>query len=121
MVLSGKPCVDNSSFECGDHWREVTWEWTLREFVRAPVEEDQKWMVWSAEPPPVARRDVCQGHHARACRSVCGFERREGDEVNGMVEVKREWDEETYLDGCSVVSLCPLGRAFRHTIFGCQY
>ena len=53
--------------ECGDQMREVTWESVHSEDVLAPVVDDQKWILRSALPPPVARRDDCHGHHARAC------------------------------------------------------
>lgn len=56
--------------ECGDQMSEVTCEPAARDEVRAPVVVDQKWMCWSWLPPPVARRLVCQGHHARACVTV---------------------------------------------------
>lgn len=45
---------------------EVTWEGVWREEMREPVVEDQKWMFWSPVPPPVARREDCQGDQARA-------------------------------------------------------
>lgn len=47
--------------------REVTWEGVTREFKRAEVVVFQKWMVLSEDPPPVARREGVQGHHASAC------------------------------------------------------
>lgn len=46
--------------------REVTWEAVWREEMRDPVVEDQKWIEWSPVPPPVARREDCQGDQARA-------------------------------------------------------
>jgi hypothetical protein len=67
ILLSGYPCVESNSLACGEKTSEVTCEPTLRELVRAPVVLDQKWMCWSADPPPVARREFCQGHQARAC------------------------------------------------------
>jgi hypothetical protein len=67
MLLSGYPCVESSSLEWGEKSSEVTCEPTFRELVRAPVVEDQKWMCWSADPPPVASREFCHGHQARAC------------------------------------------------------
>lgn len=66
MLCSGKPWVERISLEWGDQMREVTWEAVGREEVRAPVDVVQKWMCLSAEPPPVARREDCQGHQARA-------------------------------------------------------
>jgi hypothetical protein len=66
ILLSGNPCVARISLEWFDQMREVTWDEVGREERRAPVVDDQKWMVWSLVPPPVARRLVCQGHHAIA-------------------------------------------------------
>lgn len=55
-----------SSFEWGDQRSEVTCDEVQSVFVLAPVVEDQKWILRSAVPPPVASRDDCQGHQARA-------------------------------------------------------
>ena len=70
MVLSGNPWVESSSLECGDQINEVTWDVVQRVLVRAPVVDDQKWILRSAVPPPVASRDDCHGHQARAYMSV---------------------------------------------------
>jgi hypothetical protein len=45
MLHSEWPCVDKISFEWGDQTRDVTWEVVGKDAVRAPVVEDQKWMV----------------------------------------------------------------------------
>ena len=42
IVLSGNPWVERSSFECGDHIKDVTWDVVQSVLVRAPVVEDQK-------------------------------------------------------------------------------
>lgn len=66
-LLEGYPCVESNSFEWGDQMSDVTWSSVLMDDVRAPVVEDQKWICVSCDPPPVARRDEFQGHHASAC------------------------------------------------------
>lgn len=53
--------------------RDVTWVEVGREAVRAPVEVDQKWMCLSAVPPPVARREDCQGDQAIALTAAVWF------------------------------------------------
>jgi hypothetical protein len=65
--LVGYPCVERISLRCGENRREVIWEGVRRECRRAPVVVFQICMVASFEPPPEARREGCQGHHAIAC------------------------------------------------------
>jgi hypothetical protein len=45
ILLSGNPCVARISLEWFDQMREVTWDEVGREERRAPVVDDQKWMV----------------------------------------------------------------------------
>ena len=75
--------------------------------MRAPVVEDQKWIVWSEEPPPVARRLDCQGHHASAWASFSM-----GSELDEGLK---------YLYRGGVVPLCPFGCAARNAVAGLQY
>ena len=47
---------------------DVIWEGVRRECSLAPVVVFQMCMVASFVPPPDARREGCQGHHAMACK-----------------------------------------------------
>ena len=64
--LFGKPCEVKNSFASGVNRIEVTCAGVVSELSRAPVFEFQKCTVASPVPPPVARREVCHGHQARA-------------------------------------------------------
>lgn len=66
-ALVGYPWVVRSSLRWGHHWMEVIWAGVCRVCSRAPVLVFQMLIVASCVPPPEARREGCQGHHAIAC------------------------------------------------------
>jgi hypothetical protein len=68
MELVGYPCVDKNSLRCGDQIIEVTCDGVASVCKRAPVVLFQILIVASLVPPPEARREGCQGHHAIAYR-----------------------------------------------------
>lgn len=49
-------------FQTSEH----TWLWVFTEFISLPVSMFQNFIVLSEDPPPVARRFLCHGHHASA-------------------------------------------------------
>ena len=66
IAFVGYPCVVRNSFLCGDQCTEVTWDGVFNECNLPPVVLFQMWTVASFVPPPLAKRDGCHGHHARA-------------------------------------------------------
>lgn len=64
--LWGRPCVDTISLWWWDQWSDVTCDPALTDFIRAPVDEFQKWICLSSLPPPVASVEWFQGHQASA-------------------------------------------------------
>ena len=66
IALEGYPWVVRNSFLCGDHCTEVTCAGNFSECNLPPVVLFHTCTVASFVPPPVARRDGCHGHHARA-------------------------------------------------------
>jgi hypothetical protein len=66
IALVGYPCVVRNSFLCGDHCTEVTCAGNFLVCNLPPVVLFQIWTLASFVPPPLARRDGCHGHHARA-------------------------------------------------------
>lgn len=52
---------------------EVTCEGVTSEEILDPVVDEKKWMVWSEVPPPVARREDCQGDQAKALTAAVWF------------------------------------------------
>lgn len=72
----------------------------MRELRRAEVVVFQKWMVLSEVPPPEARSEEFQGHHARACSQ------QRGQFELGNVGSSKMTD----FDGGGMVGLAHLGR-----------
>mmetsp|Transcript_28132 Transcript_28132/g.82675 ORF Transcript_28132/g.82675 Transcript_28132/m.82675 type:complete len:316 (+) Transcript_28132:233-1180(+) len=62
--LCVKPWDDTSSWSCWDHCSAQTWECVSTALRHWPVAAFQKRIMRSAVPPPLARRERCQGAHA---------------------------------------------------------